>query len=447
MFDLATNVLALIFVLGVLVFVHELGHFLVAKAFGVGVEVFSLGFGTRLFGFRRGDTDYRISALPLGGYVKMVGENPDEEIVGADNEYLSKPKWQRLLILVAGPAMNIALAFVLTVAVYQLGITVLADSDQPVVIGMVEQGSPAAEAGLQPGDRIVAVNGDEMPDWDTFRVRVLIAPGEPLDLSVIRDGRELSIPVTPERTEGQETGRVGIASPLPPEIGLVQEDGPAEAAGLQPGDLIVAVDDTPVGHYNEALDVIAAAEGEPVQLRVRRNGDTFETTFAPRRNEAEQLVIGWAPDPDRVRKVRTYPLGESITRAGAELKRQSLLLGEILKRLFTGRMSVRTLSGPIEIARFSGATARTGDPSVVLSFMAFISLQLGILNLLPIPVLDGGQITLILFEGAIRRDLSLQVKERIMQIGVILLISLMAMVIVLDISKIIPASWWDVLPF
>lgn len=447
MFDIATNILALVFVLGVLIFVHELGHFAMAKAFGVGVEVFSLGFGPRLWGFRRGDTDYVLSALPLGGYVKMVGENPDEEVTGSELEYLSKPKWQRLLILIAGPFMNIVLAFVFTVAVYQIGINVQADSDQPVVVGMVESGSPAEMAGLRTGDRIVAVNGADMPDWDTFRVRVLIAPEEALELTVVRDGESLQVPVVPERVEGQETGRIGIASELPPEIGLVQDEGPAVAAGLQPGDLIVAVDGTDVGHYNEAVDLIAAAEGEPVRLDIRRGSEVFETRFDPTTNEAGQLVIGWAPDPARIVKVRSYPLGESIVRAGAELKRQSVLLGEILKRLFTGRMSVRTLSGPIEIARFSGASARTGDPSVLLSFMAFISLQLGILNLLPIPVLDGGQITLILFEGAIGRDLSMQVKERIMQVGVFLLVSLMALVIVLDISKNIPTSWWDVLPF
>ena len=446
MFDVATNTLALIFVLGVLVFVHEFGHFIVAKAFGVGVEVFSLGFGKRLFGFKKGETDYCVSILPLGGYVKMVGENPDEEITGADNEYLVKPKWQRFLILVAGPAMNIALAFIFTVGVYQLGIRVQADADQPVVVGLVQPDTPAQEAGLLAGDHVVSVNGEEMADWEQFRIRVLIGAGEQLELGVIRNGSLITVPVVPTTSE-QSTGYLGIASQQPAEVGLVEEGGIAEAAGIRVGDVITAVDGEPLGHWNIFLEKVIERAGEPMVLGVARGSEQLQIDFTAAVNEQEQITIGFNLPEGRVVKIRSYPLGESFVRAGAELKSQSLLLGVILKRLFTGQMSVRTLSGPIEIARFSGGAARTGDPSVLLAFMAFISLQLGILNLLPIPVLDGGQIALILFEGAIRRDLSLQVKERIMQVGIIMLVSLMAMVITLDISKLIPASWWELLPF
>lgn len=447
MYDVSTNILALIFVLGVLVFVHEFGHFLMAKAFGVGVEVFSLGFGKRLFGFRRGDTDYRVSVLPLGGYVKMVGENPDEELRGSNLEYLGKPKWQRLLILVAGPAMNIVLAFVFTVAVYQLGIRVPFDSDQPVVIGLIESGSAAEAAGLQAGDRVLMVNGEPMADWENFRVRILIGADETLQLGIERDGQQLQLTATPERGESTATGRLGVYSVLEPEVGLVQEGGVAERAGLQVGDRIVAVDGITVNHYNTMADLLVERGGTEAVLSVARGGSMIEVPLTSEVSESGQLLIGFAPDPDKLFKMRGYPLGESMGRAGAELRRQSVLLGEILKRLFTGRMSVRTLSGPIEIARFSGGAARTGDPSVLLSFMAFISLQLGILNLLPIPVLDGGQIAMILVEGAIRRDFSMQVKERIMQVGIILLVSIMAMVIVLDVTKLIPQSWTAWLPF
>lgn len=447
MFDVATNILALVFVLGVLIFVHEFGHFFMAKTFGIGVEVFSLGFGKRLFGFRKGETDYRVSLLPLGGYVKMVGENPDEEMTGAEEEYLGKPKWQRLLVLVAGPVMNIVLAFLLTVGVYQLGIRVQADSDDPVVAGLIVPDSAAARAGLLPGDRIVTVDGAPMPNWEQFRLRVLISAKEELNLGVLRDGQSIEVAITPTASGEQGTGQVGIWAPLPPEIGAVQEGSIAEAAGLRAGDLVVAVDSEPIRHYNSLVDLLLAGLDREVLLSVQRGDEVFDAALTPTLNEDGALVVGFAPNPDRIIKIRSYPLGEAIVQAGAEIKLQSLLLGEILQKLFTGRMSVKTLSGPIEIARFSGGAARTGDPSVLLSFMAFISLQLGILNLLPIPVLDGGQIAMILFEGAIRRDLSLQVKERIMQVGLILLVSLMAMVITLDLSKLIPASWWEVLPF
>lgn len=447
MYDLVTNVLALILVLGVMIFVHELGHFLVAKAFGIGVEVFSLGFGKRILGFRRGETDYRVSLLPLGGYVKMVGENPDEELSGADDEYLTKPKWQRLLVLVAGPAMNVLLAFVLLVAVYSVGVPVQADADEPVVIGLVAEEGPAADAGLRAGDRVVSVDGEPLEDWEEFRLRILISAEQQLQLGVIRDGEPLTVPIMPETQGRQGTGVIGVYSPLAPEVGPVQEDGSADRAGLQRGDRIVAIAGEQVAHFNVMAEMLSERVGQETRLVVERDGERFETTLVPSRNEAGQLDVGFSPEPDNVFKLRRHPFGEAVVQAGAEMKRQTLLVAEIIGRLFTGRMSVKTLSGPIEIARFSGGAARTGNPSIVLSFMAIISLQLGLLNLLPIPVLDGGQIAVILFEGAIRRDLSLRAKERIMQVGLILLVSLMAMVITLDITKVLPESWLDWLPF
>ena len=447
MFDIATNTLALIFVLGVLVFVHELGHFMFAKAFGVGVEVFSLGFGKRLFGFRRGDTDYIVSVLPLGGYVKMLGENPDEELSGSDLEYLSKPKWQRLIILLAGPAMNVVLAFVLTVGVYQLGIRVAADSDDPVVVGIVEPDSPAAEAGLQRDDLIVTVDGEAIETWEAFKIRVLISANQPLDLGIVRNNREMIVEVTPEATAEQQTGHIGLGSPRPAQIGPILEGGAAAAAGLREGDVVTAINGEPIHHWNQLVGALADNLDTPLALTLSRDRQIVDLAYTVPLSDDGFLATGFAQVAEHIVKVRSYPLNEAVGEAGRELKRQSLLLGQILRRLFTGRMSVRTLSGPLEIAKFSGQATRTGDPSVLMSFMAFISLQLGIINLLPIPVLDGGQIALILFEAAIRRDLSMQIKERIMQVGVVMLVSLMVVVITLDVTKLLPASWFSWLPF
>jgi regulator of sigma E protease len=446
-FDIATNTLALIFVLGVLVFVHELGHFMFAKAFGVGVEVFSLGFGKRLFGFRRGDTDYIVSLLPLGGYVKMVGENPDEELSGSDLEYLSKPKWQRLIILLAGPAMNVILAFVLTVGVYQLGIRVAADADDPVVLGLVEPDSPASAAGLQRGDLIVSVDGEPLANWDDFRIRILISANQLLELGVLRDGQQIVMQATPEASAEHKTGHIGLTSPRPAQIGPVAEGGAAEIAGLQEGDIVTAIDGEAIYHWNEFVGAIADNLDTPLALSLSRGSQIVAASYTVTLTDEGFLATGFGLVEEHVLKVRHYPLGEAIVEAGAEMKRQSLLLGQILKRLFTGRMSVRTLSGPLEIAKFSGQATRTGDPAILMSFMAFISLQLGIINLMPIPVLDGGQIALILFEAAIRRDLSMQIKERIMQVGVVMLVSLMVVVITLDVTKLLPASWFSWLPF
>ena len=216
---------------------------------------------------------------------------------------------------------------------------------------------------------------------------------------------------------------------------------------MRPGDLIVGIDGDDISHWNRLVEVLSGGAEQQLALSVDRAGNRFETTLTPRLGDNDVLDVGFVPNPANFFEVRSYPLGQALVEAARKLGRDSLLLGEILKRLFTGRMSVRTLSGPIEIARFSGDATRTGDPSVVMSFMAFISLQLGILNLLPIPVLDGGQIALILFEGAIRRDLSLRVKERIMQVGLVILVSLMAVVLTLDLSKAIPDSWLAWLPF
>jgi regulator of sigma E protease len=341
----------------------------------------------------------------------------------------------------------VILAFVLTVGVYQLGIRVAADADDPVLLGLVEPDSPAANAGLQRGDLIVSVDGETLENWDQFRIRVLISANQPLDLGVVRDGQQMSIEVTPAPTAEQQTGRVGLTGPRPAQIGPVAESGAAETAGLQEGDVVTAIDGEPIYHWNQFVGAIADNVDTPLALTLARGNQTVDASYTVSLTDDGFLATGFGQVEEHVIKLRRYPFGEAIVEAGAEMKRQSLLLGQILKRLFTGRMSVRTLSGPLEIAKFSGQATRTGDPSVLMSFMAFISLQLGIINLLPIPVLDGGQITLILFEAAIRRDLSMQLKERIMQVGVIMLVSLMVVVITLDVSKLLPASWFSWLPF
>ncbi len=448
MFDVLTNILALLFVLGVMIFIHEFGHFAMAKAFGIGVEVFSLGFGKRVAGFKRGDTDYRLSALPLGGYVKMVGENPDEKLRGADNEYLGKPKWQRFLVLVMGPAMNVVLAYVLFTSVYVVGIRVPAEADDPVTIGLIEADTAAASAGLRAGDRVVTINNEIVPNWEQFRLQILISANEELLFGIERGSQRLSIPITPRESDARSrAGYIGVAPPLAPQVGLVEEGGIAEAAGLQPGDLIVAVDGEAVSHFNRMAEALIERADMLTALTVERGGETFETSLTPQTDDAGIVTVGFGADAALLSKIRRYGFGEALVRAGSELRRQTLFVGEVVGRLFTGRMSVRTLSGPIEIARFSGAVARTGSPTALLSFMAMISLQLGLLNLLPIPVLDGGQIAMILFEGVIRRDLSMKVKERIMNVGLIMLVSLMVVVLTLDITKIIPASWLEYLPF
>ena len=436
MFDILTNVLALIFVLGIMIFVHEFGHFATAKFFGVRVDVFALGFGPRLFGFRRGDTDYRVCALPLGGYVKMKGENPDEEMTGDDDEFLSRPKWQRFLVLLNGPVMNVVLAFVLLTMVLMRGIETESWRFDPVTVGWIMADSPAAATDLAPGDRILAVDGQPVATWQDFDLRVLISGGQEIELTVENERGRSVIAATPERQMPNDQGWLGALPPFPPVVGSVAEGTPAEEAGLMAGDRFVEVNGEAIVDWNQLTVIILDRPEEPTAIVVDRDGELTSFTATPGTRPEEQggggrLGVYRVYDFER----RSFGFTAAMARSGREIRRQTALIGEILSRLFTGRMSVRTLSGPIEIARFSGATARSGDPFMLFWLMGIVSLQLGLLNLMPIPVLDGGHIAVLAFEGITRHDLSLQVKERMMTVGVVLLVALMLMVITFDILK------------
>ena len=438
MLDILTNILALLFVLGVMIFVHEFGHFATAKYFGVRVDVFALGFGPRLFGFRRGDTDYRVCALPLGGYVKMKGENPDEEICGEPDEFLSRPKYQRFLVLLNGPLMNVALAFVLFTMVFTHGIQVETWRDEPVLIGWIEPGSSAATTELAADDLIVAVDGDPMPTWQEFELRVMMSGGQEIDLTVQNNTGTRNISVVPERVGPSAQGKLGASPHFPPLIGSFVAGSPAEGSGLETGDRFVEINGAKVSHWAELLDVVSVNPGTPLDFVVDRGGtmEEFTITPAPR---PENQGGGGALGVYRLQEteLRNFSVVGAMGQSATEIRRQAGLVGEILARLFTGRLSVRTMSGPIEIARYSGAAARTLDPFMLFWFMAVVSLQLGLLNLAPVPVLDGGHIAVILFEGITRHELSLQFKERMMTVGVVLLVTFMLVVITFDILKVV----------
>ncbi|MFQ5743770.1 MAG: RIP metalloprotease RseP [Acidobacteriota bacterium] len=448
MFTIGTDILALAFVLGVMIFVHEFGHFGVAKLFGIRVEVFALGFGPRLFGFQRGQTDYRVCALPLGGYVKMKGENPDEVLTGDGDEYLTRPKWQRFLVLVMGPSMNVVLSIVLFTTVFLGGIEVEAWTEQPVQIGWIEKDSPAAGVELLPGDRVIAVDGEPLEAWREFTLREAISGGQPMTLTVIRNGVTQTVQVTPLALPPSDQGYLGIRPAFPPIVDSVAPGGPAADAGIEPGDRFVEVEGEPIQDFSQLQKLIAARAEMPTEIVLDRNGQELTLHVTPRRQPRELGGVGYlglSRPLDTV--VHHFGPVAAVGQAVAEARRQASLVGQILARIFTGRMSVRTLSGPIEIAKFSGAAASTGNPRVLLWFMAVVSLQLGLLNLLPIPVLDGGHIAVLAFEGLIRRDLSMRVKERMMTVGLILLMTLMAVVITFDVLKSLPPGWTGYWPF
>ncbi|MDP3716525.1 MAG: RIP metalloprotease RseP [Acidobacteriota bacterium] len=434
-----TTLLAFLFVLGVLVFIHELGHFLLARYNGVKVLTFSLGFGPKILKFQRGDTEYCISIIPLGGYVKMAGENPDDPKTGADDEFMSKSKWQRFQILIAGPAMNLILAVVLLAIVLMQGADVLAYLDRPAVVGAVQEGSPADRAGIRPGDTIIKMGSADVRTWEHLDMAVAARPEREIEAVVIRDGREERLTITPDltelRTRGNarfEVGTIGVLPDVNPSVQSLQAGSPAEAAGFKPGDLILAVDDRRMVFSSMVIEAITVKKGEPVEFRLRRDGVEQTISVTPR-------MEGDSPRIGMFMSNATVPFTPTpIEAIGLSFERNWEMAGQILatlRDLVTGEASPKQLMGPVGIAQLSGESAQQGWISLLM-LMAGISLNLGLLNLLPIPILDGGHIFIMGIETISRRDFSLQVKEKMLFVGFVLLMTLMVTVIYNDLTRI-----------
>ncbi len=429
----ATNTLAFVFALGVIIFVHEGGHLLMAKFFNVRVLTFSLGFGKKIWGFRRGETDYKVSVIPLGGYVRLGGEDPTE-VSDDPKDFLNKPRWQRILIYLAGPAMNVALAIFLIAVVLMMGIEVISLREIPPVIGQVVAGSPGEAAGLLAGDEVVLVNDKSVDSWDEVHFAILTSPEQPMSLRVSRGDETIAVTLTPSKMPKYEIGDAGLIPTILPRVAQVVEGSPAEAAGFEPGDEIVAVDGRALSQWNEFVAHIESHPDEQVRVEVIRLKDPVTLTVVPG-NEGGIGKIGVRPGYFQ-RLGPVDALVESV-RFNWDMTRQTF---SVLGKIFTRQLAAKSaLSGPIEIAALSGAAARSGFKHL-LQLMGLISISIAILNLLPIPVLDGGQIAILLVESLFRKDLSLRVKERINQVGVVLIVTLMVVVLWFDLVKNLPAG-------
>ena len=449
------TILAFIVVLGITITVHEFGHFAMAKLLKIRVITFSLGFGPRIAGFTRGGTEYKISPVPLGGYVKMAGEAFDDDREGAPDEFLSHPKWHRLLVTVAGPFMNILLAVVIVSVAYMGGVQVPRYLKGPAVIGPVVPDSSAARAGLQPGDRVLAVDGNTVDTWQALEIALGTAPRDALNLTVDRNGRQLDLHLSPPRTESIDPDSLGFKFTLPRTIvAMVDPDSPAQKAGLRSGDEILSVEGGGRSGrgYDEVLGIISASKGVPLQFEIRRPkavpqpSATWESLVAelPASISTQRLTVTPAEDNGRV-VIGFYPevpsdherygLSGSMVQSVRHNYEIAVLTLKVIGRIFTGSASVKTISGPIEIAHVAGSAARTGSARLFFGFVGLLSLNLGIFNLLPIPILDGGVITLLLIESLIGRDISLAIKEKIIQVGFVFLILLMGFVVVNDLTK------------
>ncbi len=430
-----TNTVVVVIVLGVMILVHELGHFLAAKWFGVRVVIFSLGFGKRLFGFQRGDTDYRLSALPFGGYVKMAGDDPSEVRQGDPREFLARPRAERFVIAVMGPAMNALMAVVLLAGLYRFHFQKPAYQEQLARVGDVELDSPAARAGVAAGDLIVRLAGEQDPKWEDVEMKVFTTVEEAIPIEILRESQKVNLSLTPKAEGPNRIGYAGWYPYVPGTIDKVEAGLPAAQAGIRPGDQIVGLDGRRTYCWPRLAYALQTGNGKPVELTVLREGKEFRAPIKPVFSEMmgeKKWRIGVAFHNDLV--VRQLPWGAAIAAALKDNLRNCLATFDVLAKILTRRMSTRSLAGPIGIAQLSGEAYRAGFPELLV-LVSFISMQLAIFNLLPIPILDGGVILLLLVEGLIRRDLSLEFKERVVQVGLVFLLLLAVFVMYNDIVK------------
>ncbi len=455
---LLTTVAAFVVVLGIIIFVHEFGHLILAKALGMRVLVFSFGFGKRLFGFKWGDTDCRVSALPLGGYVKLEGE-PDDlvtppapegeragleqsedaakktialsdgELVRVDDPdyFTNRPRWQRFLVYLAGPSMNALLTIAVLSGFFMVGFAVEASRFDRPIIGALDPGSPAEKAGLVPGDEILSIDARAIASWDEAQYQVVLRPDKTLNLRIRRGGETHEVAVRSTATSVERVGSIGV-HPLV-RVGQVLPGQPAEAAGVRPDDAILAIDGKPIRSFSEIPPVVAAAGSRALTFRLWRDGKTLEVAITPR-DSGVGPKVGIAQKMVIKKFGPLTAVGEAV-RSTWEMTRQTF---DVVVRLLTAQISPRTMMGPLGIAQASGDAARSGL-APLLSLVAMISLQVGILNLFPLAPLDGGHLAILAVEGMVRRDLNPMVKNWIMNAGAAVIFLLIGLVLYSDVSK------------
>ena len=449
------TILALIVVLGVLIFVHEAGHFVAAKWAGIYVHRFSLGLGPPIpwLTFRRGETEYTISWLPLGGYVKMASREEDigssaleggapSVPVPPDQVFEAKPIWVRMVVILAGVAMNALFAWaVFAFLAYKNGRQI----DPVTTVGrVVEEAVPPEATALKQirtGTAIVRINGDSVKSWDEIVSAIVNTPKPEVRIE-LSDGSTVVLPIHPDALEERLKAAQALQPFRAPVVGQVLPDKPAAKAGIQEGDTIVAVNGRPVQQWYDLLEVLQSSAGQPLKVEVARGSRRVSFDLRP--------YVDSIPGPDgKPRPVgrigvavgtgflsEPLSLGQAIGEGGRATIRASTQIVRTVRGLFSGRISGRTVGGPILIAQYAGESARLGLDTF-LGFMALISINLAILNLLPIPVLDGGQFLFLVAEAVIRRPLPMKVREKLTTVGLVLIILLMVLAFSNDIRRLL----------
>ena len=430
--------------IGVMILIHELGHFWAARFFDVHVETFSFGFGPRLFGFRRGETDYRVSLVFfLGGFVKMAGELPGDESANDPRGFQSKPRWQRLIIVLGGPAMNVVLAVALLTGLYMVKYQKVVDADSGAVIGSVSPSTPAAKAGIQEGDRIVKLGSQRNPTWDDIILKEIESAAHPMRLTIQRpNASQFDTTVTPTLDERSGAGSAGWSEKGEVQLGPLTAGMPAQKVGLRQGDLIVSAAGHPIHATVRFHEVIRGSGGKPVSIEFQRNGKPMQVTVQPVWSSADgpaRWVIGAYVEPKLNIVTSRLSLPNALEVSVQENVRSAGLIFQVLQGVVERRISAKLLSGPVGIAQMSGQAAKAG-PSAFIAFMAMVSLNLAVVNMMPLPILDGGGIVMLLIEMVMRRDMSVSVKEAVFKVGFVFIMMLGAFVLYNDITKILPAG-------
>jgi regulator of sigma E protease len=442
MLQFSENVLWLLVLIGVMIMIHELGHFWAARFFDVRVEAFSFGFGPRLFGFRRGDTDYRFSLILFGGYVKMAGEQASDDNVKDPRSLLSKPRWQRLIIAFAGPFMNVLLAIGLVTGLYMVKYQRVSDADMQALIGHEIPDSPAAKAGIHDGDRIVKLDGQDNPSWEDVELKEIAGAYRPMRLTIEHNGKRFDTVVTPTLSERSGVGFAGWDPRGQIQLSTVEAGMPAEKAGLKAGDLLMEVNGQPIHSNTKFQEITRSSGGKPIDIVYERNGERRQVTVQPvfaKLDAPARWMIGVLPQRklDLITTKLSFPaaLNESVRTNSKD----AMLIVQFLKGMVERRIATKNLSGPIGIGVMAGDAARQG-PSTFFMLMSAVSLNLAIFNLLPIPILDGGVILMLLVEMAMQRDLSINVKEAVFKVGFVCIMVIVVFALYNDISKILPAG-------